>query len=422
MSVYSSKDNSEREAHYSLEELERLAVTAGSEVLEKVLQQRDFPDRTTYVGKGKAHEIADLVSSLGADTVITNQTLAPSTRRALEDVVDAKVIDRTALILDIFAQHAKSRSGMMQVELAQLEYLLPRLRGWGEMMSRQAGGQVAAGAGMGSRGPGETQLEIDRRRIRTKISQLKVKIKKLRQQQSQARQQRLASTIPSVAIVGYTNSGKSSLLNSLTDADIIIQDALFATLDTTTRQMHNPKYTITDTVGFIQDLPTALVEAFRATLSEAADADILLHIVDCGAPNVSAQIQTVNDILQETRSFDEGHKITPKDPENELLVFNKIDLLNDDELLILQSKYPNALFISVKSNIGVTELLEVLAEKVKAVDRYQTIDEIIPYSQYSRLNHIYKVGEVLSKEELDEGVHVVARVPFTQSTDKAGAL
>ncbi|MBN8883205.1 MAG: GTPase HflX, partial [Salana multivorans] len=259
-------------AEISLRELAALAETAGSQVLDGLLQRRRLPDPGTYLGTGKAQELAGIVADTGADTVVVDGELAPSQRRALEDVVKVKVVDRTALILDIFAQHAKSREGKAQVELAQLEYLLPRLRGWGESMSRQAGGQVGgAGAGMGSRGPGETKIELDRRRIRNRMAKLRRELKAMTPAREAKRAQRLSSPIPQVAIAGYTNAGKSSLLNRLTGAGVLVENALFATLDPTVRRAETPDgrtYTIADTVGFVRSLPHQLVEAFRSTLEE----------------------------------------------------------------------------------------------------------------------------------------------------------
>ena len=265
------------DAENSMHELAALAETAGSEVLAGVMQRRSTPDPATYLGKGKAAELRDVVIEEGADTVICDTELAPSQRRALEDVVKVKVIDRTALILDIFAQHAKSREGKAQVELAQLQYLLPRLRGWGESMSRQAGGQAAGGQGMGSRGPGETKIELDRRRINTRIAKLRREIKEMKTVRDTKRSSRKANAVPSVAIAGYTNAGKSSILNRLTDAGVLVENQLFATLDPTVRRSETPDgrlYTLTDTVGFVRHLPHQLVEAFRSTLEEVAEADL----------------------------------------------------------------------------------------------------------------------------------------------------
>ena len=275
-------------AENSLRELSALAETAGAKVLDGLLQRRNMPDPTSYLGKGKAAELRDLARSLGADTVIANTELSPSQRRSLEDIVKIKVIDRTAIILDIFAQHAKSKEGKAQLELAQLEYLLPRLRGWGDSMSRQAGGQAAGGVGIGSRGPGETKIELDRRRINTRMAKLKREIKGMKLARDTKRQSRQKSRVPQVAIAGYTNAGKSSLLNRLTKAGVLVENALFATLDPTVRKHSTPdgrEYTISDTVGFVRDLPHQLVEAFRSTLEEIAGADLIVHVVDATDPD-----------------------------------------------------------------------------------------------------------------------------------------
>ncbi|NUO35744.1 MAG: GTPase HflX, partial [Dermatophilaceae bacterium] len=281
-------EGSAEDAENSIRELAALAETAGSTVLEGVIQRRQRPDPATWLGKGKAVELRDIVVAEGADTVICDGELAPSQRRALEDVVKVKVIDRTALILDIFAQHAKSREGRAQVELAQLQYLLPRLRGWGESMSRQAGGRVAGGEGIGSRGPGETKIELDRRRINTKIAKLRRDIKGMKTSRDTRRQSRRVGGVPSVAIAGYTNAGKSSLLNRLTGAGVLVENQLFATLDPTVRRTETDDgrvYTLADTVGFVRSLPHQLVEAFRSTLEEVGDSDLLLHVVDGSHPD-----------------------------------------------------------------------------------------------------------------------------------------
>src|SRR3954471_14542382 len=292
--VYSQ--GSLQDAENSMRELAALAETAGAAVLDGLLQRRPHPDASTYLGRGKAEELAGLVAALGADTVIADTELAPSQRRALEDVVKVKVIDRTAVILDIFSQHAKSREGKAQVELAQLEYLLPRLRGWGESMSRQAGGQVGgAGAGMGSRGPGETKIELDRRRIHTQMAKLRKQIKGFAPARQAKRANRDRFEIPSVAIAGYTNAGKSSLLNRLTRAGVLVENALFATLDPTVRRSRTPdgrEFTLADTVGFVRNLPHQLVEAFRSTLEQVGDADVIVHVVDGAHPDPAAQLAT----------------------------------------------------------------------------------------------------------------------------------
>src|SRR5687768_9420982 len=352
--VYSAR--SLLDAENSMRELSALAETAGATVLDGLLQRRATPDPSTYLGKGKALELASIVAALGADTVIADTELAPSQRRALEDVVKVKVIDRTAVILDIFSQHAKSREGKAQVELAQLAYLLPRLRGWGDSMSRQAGGQVGAGgAGMGSRGPGETKIELDRRRIRTKMALLRRQIRDFTPARDAKRAERKRNTIPSVAIAGYTNAGKSSLLNRLTSAGVLVENALFATLDATVRRAEASDgrvYTLTDTVGFVRNLPHQLVEAFRSTLEEVGDADVVLHVVDGSHPDPAGQLQTVRDVMG-----DVGVRDMP-----ELVVFNKADLIDDDERLVLRGLEPKAHFVSSRSGEGIAELRAAIEE------------------------------------------------------------
>src|SRR6202050_1429241 len=289
-------------AENSLRELSRLAETAGSEVLDGMIQRRSRVDAATCGGSGKANELAGIVAAVGADTVICDGELTPSQLRRLEGVVKVKVVDRTALILDIFAQHARSREGKSQVELAQLQYMLPRLRGWGESLSRQAGGRVAGGGGIGTRGPGETKLETDRRRLRARIARLKKDIDGLSTGRKVQRGQRRRRDVPSVVIAGYTNAGKSSLLNALTGAGVLVEDALFATLDPAVRRAETPSgrtYTLTDTVGFVRPLPHQLVEAFRSTLEEAAEADLIVHVVDGADAEPEAQIAAVRGVLAE---------------------------------------------------------------------------------------------------------------------------
>ena len=336
----------QEDAENSLRELAALAETAGAVVLDAVMQRRPHPDPATYIGRGKAEELRDIVAALGADTVIADTELAPSQRRALEDVVKVKVIDRTTVILDIFSQHAKSREGKAQVELAQLEYLLPRLRGWGDSMSRQAGGQVGAGgAGMGSRGPGETKIELDRRRIRTRMAQLRRQIRDFAPARDAKRAERKRNTIPSVAIAGYTNAGKSSLLNRLTSAGVLVENALFATLDATVRRSGTADgrvFTLTDTVGFVRNLPHQLVEAFRSTLEEVGGSDVIVHVVDAAHPDPAAQLATVRDVIG-----DVGARDIP-----EIVVFNKADLVDDDTRLVLRGLEPNAIFASSRTGRG----------------------------------------------------------------------
>jgi GTP-binding protein HflX len=329
-----------------------LCETAGAQVLDGVVQRLPHPDASTYLGKGKAREVKDLVWQVGADTVVADTELAPSQRRALEDVLKVKVIDRTAVILDIFSQHAKTREGKAQVELAQLQYLLPRLRGWGESMSRQAGGQVGgAGAGMGSRGPGETKIELDRRRINTRMAKLRKQIKGFGPARETKRANRKRTGIPNVAIAGYTNAGKSSLLNRMTQAGVLVEDALFATLDATVRKSVTPTgraFTLTDTVGFVRNLPHELVEAFRSTLEEVGQADVIVHVVDASHPDPGAQLSTVRGVISDVDASD-----VP-----EIVVFNKIDSIDDATVLQLRGIEPAALFVSAHTGEGVDALLE----------------------------------------------------------------
>src|SRR5579863_6944156 len=316
-------------AENSLRELSRLAETAGSEVLDGLIQRRARVDAATYVGSGKARELAGIVAAEGADTVICDGELTPSQLRRLESIVQVKVIDRTALILDIFAQHARSREGKAQVELAQLQYMLPRLRGWGESLSRQAGGRVAGGGGIGTRGPGETKLETDRRRLRTRIARLQRDISEMSTGRKVQRSRRHRREVPSVVIAGYTNAGKSSLLNALTGAGVLVEDALFATLDPAVRRAETPSgrvFTLTDTVGFVRHLPHQLVDAFRSTLEEAAEADLVLHVVDGSDADPQAQLAAVRDVLREIGAGD-----LP-----ELVVINKIDEADPMTLKALQ--------------------------------------------------------------------------------------
>lgn len=390
------------DAENSLRELAALAETAGATVLDGVLQRRPQPDPATYLGRGKAQELKDLVAALGADTVIADTELAPSQRRALEDVVKVKVIDRTTVILDIFSQHAKSREGKAQVELAQLEYLLPRLRGWGDSMSRQAGGQVGAGgAGMGSRGPGETKIELDRRRIRTRMALLRRQIRDFAPARDAKRAERKRNTIPSVAIAGYTNAGKSSLLNALTSAGVLVENALFATLDATVRRSETADgrvYTLTDTVGFVRSLPPQLVEAFRSTLEEIGGSDVIVHVVDGSHPDPAAQLKTVRDVVG-----DVGARDLP-----EIVVFNKADLIDDDERLVLRGLVPKAHFVSSRTGEGIEELQRAIDETLPrpAIE----IHALVPYNRGDLVAAIHETGQLLSSEHQEEGTAVHARV------------
>lgn len=392
------------EAEESLRELAALADTAGSTVVAGVLQRRDIPDNATFLGKGKAHELADLVRAQTADTVIVDSELAPSQRRALEDVVGVKVIDRTALVLDIFARHAKSKEGKAQVELAQLEYLLPRLRGWGESMSRQAGGQVAGGAGIGSRGPGETQLELDRRRIRFRMAKLRRDIKKMKPARETRRAERQRTGIPSVVIVGYTNAGKSSLLNRLTGAGVLVENALFATLDPTVRRARTPsdrEFTLSDTVGFVRNLPTRLVEAFRSTLEEVGEADVLLHVVDASHADPVGQVKAVHEVLNGV----DGAREAP-----ELIVLSKIDLADPVDLAALRTRFPDAVAVSAATGEGLDELMGKIDELLPQLE--SEIEGVIPFSRGDLVSLIYEYGDLLAPVAYrDNGTFVHARVP-----------
>jgi len=385
------------EAENSMRELFALAETAGAVVLDGLLQRRPNPDPSTYFGKGKAEELRGVVAATGADTVIVDGELAPSQRRALEDIVKVKVIDRTAVILDIFSQHAKSREGKAQVELAQLEYLLPRLRGWGESMSRQAGGQVGAGNGMGSRGPGETKIELDRRRIHTRMSRLRKQIEGFKPSREAKRANRVRNSVPSVAIAGYTNAGKSSLLNRITRAGALVENALFATLDTAVRKNETPDgraYTLTDTVGFVRNLPHQLVEAFRSTLEEVADADVIVHVVDGSHPDPASQLTTVRDVIGEV---DARHL-------PEIVVFNKSDLIDEDQRLVLRGLEPSAIFASARTREGVDEILTRISELLP-VPRIE-LDLLIPFSRGDVVTRLHDHARVLDTRYDEKGTRM----------------
>ncbi|MCB1263489.1 MAG: GTPase HflX [Mycobacterium sp.] len=409
-------EGSAADADASLAELAALAETAGSEVLEGMIQRRDKPDPATYIGSGKAAELRQTVIATGADTVICDGELSPAQLTALEKVVKVKVIDRTALILDIFAQHATSREGKAQVELAQMQYMLPRLRGWGESMSRQAGGRAGgSGGGVGTRGPGETKIETDRRRIRERMSRLRREIKDMKQVRDTQRSRRLHGDVPSIAIVGYTNAGKSSLLNALTGAGVLVQNALFATLDPTTRRGEfddGRPVVFTDTVGFVRHLPTQLVEAFRSTLEEVLDADLLLHVVDGSDVNPMAQIEAVHRVIREVQA--DHH--TPPAPE--LLVVNKSDAASPLTLAQLRSALPGAVFVSARTGEGLDRLRRRLGELVEP--REVAVDVTIPYSRGDLVARLHEQGRVDATEHTADGTRVKARVPVALAAAVAG--
>ncbi len=395
-------EGSAQDAENSIRELAALAETAGSTVLDGVLQRRQRPDPATFLGKGKAQELRDIVLAEGADTVICDGELSPGQRRALEDVVKVKVIDRTALILDIFAQHAQSREGKAQVELAQLQYLLPRLRGWGESMSRQAGGRVAGGEGIGSRGPGETKIELDRRRINSRIAKLKRDIAAMKTGRDTKRHSRRAGHVPSVAIAGYTNAGKSSILNRITGAGVLVENQLFATLDPTVRRAETAdgrEYTLVDTVGFVRSLPHQLVEAFRSTLEEVADADLLLHVVDGSHPDPEGQIAAVREVLAGV----EGAGDVP-----EVIVINKADVADPEVIDRLTRTHKHSVVVSARTGEGLDALLALVAEALPKPD--VQVELLIPYDRGDLLSRIHEHGEVLEVEHVEAGTRVHAKV------------
>jgi GTP-binding protein HflX len=400
-------EGSAADAEASMAELAALAKTAGSQVLDGLIQRRDKPDPSTYIGSGKATEVREVVLATGADTVICDGELSPAQLTALEKAVRVKVIDRTALILDIFAQHATSREGKAQVSLAQMEYMLPRLRGWGESMSRQAGGRAGgSGGGVGLRGPGETKIETDRRRIRERMAKLRRDIKGMKQVRDTQRGRRLRSDMPSVAIVGYTNAGKSSLLNALTGAGVLVEDALFATLEPTTRRGHfddGRPFVLTDTVGFVRHLPTQLVEAFRSTLEEVVDADLLVHVVDGSDVNPLAQVNAVRQVIGEVIAEHDG-RTAP-----ELLVVNKIDAASDLTLAKLRRALPGAVFVSARTGDGVDALRARMGELAAPTDT--AVDVVIPYDRGDLVARVHADGRVDESEHGADGTRIKARVP-----------
>jgi len=391
----------------SMAELKLLAETAGSEVLDALVQRRDKPDPATYIGSGKVHELRDVVISSGADTVICDGELSPGQLRQLEEKLKVKVVDRTALILDIFAQHASSREGKAQVELAQLQYMMPRLRGWGESLSRQGGGAGGSGGGVGTRGPGETKLETDRRRIRARIAKLRREIDAMGTTRETKRGRRHAGDVPSVAIAGYTNAGKSSLLNALTGAGVLVENALFATLDPTTRRSETPEglpYTLTDTVGFVRHLPHQLVEAFRSTLEEVAEADLLVHVVDGSDGMPEKQVKAVREVIAEIN----GKRGDADRMPAELLVVNKTDALGDLTIARLRHLFPGAAFVSAHTGEGIPELREQISKLIPRPE--VTVEALVPYARGEIVARIHREGEVLSEKHTEEGTELSARV------------
>lgn len=394
---------SEEEAENSLRELAALAETAGSRVLDGIIQRRMKPDPATYLGSGKARELADIVAVNEADTIIVDDDLPPSQRRALEDATKVKVVDRTAVILDIFAQHATSREGKAQVELAQLEYMLPRLRGWGGSLSRQAGGRAAgADAGIGSRGPGETKIEMDRRVIRSRIARLRRQIAQMAPAREVKRGSRRRYGLPTIAVVGYTNAGKSSLTNRLTGSAELVENALFATLDTAVRRARAKDgrlYAYVDTVGFVRNLPTQLIEAFKSTLEEVAEADIILHVVDGSHPDPFSQIDAVNDVLADI----EGGEEIPR-----VVVFNKIDRIDAATRERLAALEPEASLVSAATGEGLDDLLRRIESMLPVPGVH--VSALLPYDAGSLLSRVREYGNVDSVDYRADGIWIEADV------------
>ncbi|MEU6081707.1 GTPase HflX [Streptomyces sp. NPDC047108] len=392
-----------QDAENSLSELAALAETAGALVLDGVIQRRDKPDPATYIGSGKAQELRDIVIETGADTVVCDGELTPGQLIHLEDVVKIKVVDRTALILDIFAQHAKSREGKAQVSLAQMQYMLPRLRGWGQSLSRQmgGGGSGSSGGGMATRGPGETKIETDRRRIREKMAKMRREIAEMKTGRDIKRQERRRNKVPSVAIAGYTNAGKSSLLNRLTGAGVLVENALFATLDPTVRRAETPSgrlYTLADTVGFVRHLPHHLVEAFRSTMEEVGDADLILHVVDGAHPAPEEQLAAVREVIRDVGAVD-----VP-----EIVVINKADASDPLALQRLLRMEPRAIAVSARTGKNIDELLALIDEQLP---RPQVeVEVLVPYTHGQLVSRAHADGEVISEEHTPEGTLLKARV------------
>ncbi len=384
----------------SLDEMEQLLETAGGDTVGRVVQRRDTPDVATFIGRGKVAELKDLVQALDADAVVFDDDLSPAQQRNLEEKLGVKVLDRTIVILDIFAQHASSKEGVAQVELAQLSYLLPRLRGWGAALSRQAGG-------IGGRGPGETQLEVDRRKLNRRITKLKRDLKDYGQVRQTKSQWRRRNNVPTVALVGYTNAGKSTLMNAMTGADVLVADQLFATLDTTARKLELPdsrQVVLTDTVGFVKKLPTALVEAFKSTLEDTLQSDLLLHVVDASHEEAESHVIAVDEVLAEIGAGD-----LPR-----LLVLNKIDRADPDVVTGLAKAVEaralkgGVIAVSAVTGEGVEALIGLVADRVPPYRRI--VEALVPYSRADVVNSAYEGGEVLKREDREDGTWIVTSI------------
>jgi GTP-binding protein HflX len=391
------KSGSTQQLRESLDELAELAQTAGGEVIGEGVQKVEGANAATYIGKGKAEEFAKFCAEHNVDTVIFDDELTPAQTRNLEKIFEVKILDRTALILDIFSQRARTREGKLQIELAQLQHLLPRLtRFWGHL-SRQKGGIGMRG------GEGESQLEADRRKVNERIDRITRDLAAVQQQRETQRAGRLRNQWPLASIVGYTNAGKSTLLNRLTGAAVLAKDILFATLDPTTRRLRlptNQNILLTDTVGFIRKLPHGLVESFKATLEEVVQADLLLHVVDVSHPQADEQIAAVNSVLNELGA---GDKPT-------LMVFNKVDQLNGGNTLTrLHELYPNSVAISARTGTGITELLAEISTQIRP--ERELVDLKIPHEEAALIARLHKVGQVLERKYLTKVTKFKARIP-----------
>ncbi|HZD59871.1 MAG TPA: GTPase HflX [Anaerolineae bacterium] len=392
------------EAEQSLNELEQLTLTAGAEVVARISQRMDKPNVRTYIGPGKAEEVWQIARAQGADLVIFDVDLSPSQQRSLEDIMPkVKIIDRTGIILDIFAQHAHSAEGKLQVELAQLNYLLPRLRGMWQHLER-------LGGGIGTRGPGETQLESDKRMMRKRIQRLTREIEEIKKNRSVQRKRRKKQGIFNVALVGYTNAGKSTLLNALTGSEVLVEDKLFATLDSTTRRMnvnHRKEIVISDTVGFIKKLPHQLIAAFRSTLDEVRMADLLLHVVDASHPQVEEQIKAVEDVL----------RALEVDDKPQILVFNKSDLVSEIDRARLRKIYPGSVQVSAAQGENLDSIRIAIEEEIRK--RLVRLRLIVPYSQGAVLQRIYSSGIIISENHTPEGTDIIVDVPEIDAKEYA---
>jgi GTP-binding protein HflX len=388
-------DDDREERERSLTELELLTETAGSDPIESELVRRPLPNPATFIGRGKAAELAAVTESLDVDVVVFDNSLSPAQQRNLQEIFGCDVVDREALILDIFAQHATSREGMLQVELALLRYHLPRLHGQGTQLSRQAGG-------IGTRGPGETKLESDRRRILTRISKLERDLRALDSTRATQRKARRKSDLSQVALIGYTNAGKSTLLNQLTGSTVLTQDQLFSTLDPTVRRLelgNGRAVLLSDTVGFVRRLPHNLVEAFRSTLEEVAQSDLMLHVVDAGEPSLEGQIAAVRLVLEEI-----GAAHLP-----ELMIVNKTDTIDDLARTRLTRLFPDAIAVSALNGDGTADLIAAIDETLRK--RLTEVELTIPYDRGDVVAAVHREGEVVKEEHLEEGTRIHARLP-----------